>query len=186
MTMKTLTTSLLALFWLATTPIAAQAKCAAALLDHDIRKLRSTESVNLCEAYSNRPLLVINTASRCGYTPQFKGLEALHQRYKDRGLAIAGFPSNSFRQEESNEVDIARVCYVNYGVTFTMFEDVAVKGNDAHPLFKQLAAAAGAPRWNFNKYLIGADGKVIKRWDSSTRPDDPALIDAIEAALLAR
>ncbi len=153
------------------------------LLDHDMRKLRSKETVNLCTAYSGQPLLVINTASHCGFTPQFKGLEALHREYKARGLQVAGFSSNSFKQEAKTEEEAATICYVNYGVHFDMYAEIPVKGDAAHPLFVELAAAKGAPKWNFNKYLISADGEVLAHWGRSTTPEDPALRSAIEAVL---
>ncbi|MEP5764558.1 MAG: glutathione peroxidase [Halieaceae bacterium] len=153
------------------------------VLDHDMRKLRSKDSVNLCQAYSGKPVLMVNTASHCGFTPQFKGLEALYKQYKDQGLHVAGFPSNSFRQEAKTEEETAEMCYVNYGVTFDMYAEIPVKGDDAHPLFVELAAAQGAPRWNFTKYLVDGEGNIVARWGSSTKPQDPAVTQAIEAAL---
>ena len=153
------------------------------VLDHEMRKLRSKETVNLCDAYSGKPVLVINTASHCGFTPQFKGLEALYQKYRDDGLALAGFPSDSFRQEADSEEKTAEICYINYGVTFDMYAEVPVKGSDAHPLFVELAKAQGAPRWNFTKYLVDRQGNVVASWGSSTRPDDPELRAAIASAL---
>jgi glutathione peroxidase len=155
------------------------------VLNHDMQKLRSTETVNLCEAYAGKPVLVINTASHCGFTPQFKGLETLYQEYKDSGLAVAGFPSDSFNQEADSAEETATVCYVNYGVTFDMYSEIPVKGSDAHPLFAELANAQGAPRWNFTKYLIDRDGNVVARWGSRTTPEDPELRAAIESALAA-
>ncbi len=160
----------------------AWAKCPE-LLDHQMRKLRSTESLSLCETYAGKTLLIVNTASHCGFTPQFRGLETLYQAYKDRGLVVAGFPSNSFRQEASDEEVTAEICYVNYGVTFDMFAQVEVTGRDAHPLFAQLARAHGEPRWNFTKYLINSRGEAVARFGSKTTPDDPALIQAIEEQL---
>jgi len=153
------------------------------VLDHEMRKLRSKETVQLCDAYAGKPVLMVNTASHCGFTPQFKGLEALYQDYKDRGLHVAGFPSNSFKQEAKTEEETADICYVNYGVTFDMYAEVPVKGSDAHPLFVELAEAQGAPRWNFTKYLIDGDRQVVARWGSRTKPEDPELRAAIEAAL---
>lgn len=153
------------------------------MLQHDLRKLHSQESVNLCEAFGGQPLLIVNTASNCGYTPQFEGLEALYQRYKDRGLAVVGFSSDEFFQEADDEAEAADVCYVNYGVTFTMLAPTGVRGKDANPVFKALAEEAGAPRWNFTKYLVAPDGTVIKRYGSGTEPDDPELNAAIEALL---
>jgi glutathione peroxidase len=170
---------------LITTLFAAPATLAACpeVLDFEMRKLRSKETVQLCEAYAGQPLLVINTASHCGFTPQFKGLEALYQDYKDQGLHVAGFPSNSFRQEAKTEEETATMCFVNYGVTFDMYSEIPVKGDDAHPMFVELAEAQGAPRWNFTKYLIDSDGKVVARWGSRTTPEDPELRAAIETAL---
>lgn len=153
------------------------------VLDHEMRKLRSKDTVNLCEAYSGKPLLVINTASHCGFTPQFKGLEALYKEYHERGLNVAGFPSNSFRQEAKSEEETAEICYINYGVTFDMYSEVAVTGEDAHPMFAELAQAEGAPRWNFTKYLIDADGTVVAKFGSRITPEDPELRAAIEATL---
>ncbi len=156
------------------------------VLNHDMQKLRSRDSVNLCQAYEGKPVLVINTASHCGYTPQFKGLEALYQDYRDKGLAVAGFPSDSFNQEADSAEKTAEICYINYGVTFDMYSEIPVKGTNAHPMFAQLAEAQGAPRWNFTKYLIDRDGNVVAKWDSSTRPEDAELRQAIESALAAQ
>ena len=155
------------------------------VLNHDMQKLRSRDSVNLCQAYEGKPVLVINTASHCGFTPQFKGLEALYQEYKDQGLAVAGFPSDSFNQEADNAEKTAEICYINYGVTFDMYSEIPVKGAEAHPLFAELAEAQGAPRWNFTKYLIDREGNVVAKWGSRTTPQDPELRQAIESALAA-
>ena len=149
-------------------------------LDHDVRQLHSSNKVNLCDLAANKPLLVINTASHCGFTSQFKGLEALHQRFKDQGLVVIGFPSNDFNQEAGSEKKTAEVCYINYGVTFFMTEKIHVKGNQAHPLFKYLAQSQGAPKWNFNKYLINAEGTVINRFSSSTSPNSQEITNAIQ------
>ena len=152
-------------------------------LNHDVKKLRSDETVNLCDAVKGKAVLVVNTASHCGFTPQFKGLEALHQEYKDKGLVVLGFPSNDFRQEAKTEEETAKVCYINYGVTFTMLSPVTVKGADAHPLFKELARQTEAPGWNFNKYVVDANGQVKKHFGSSTDPDSSELRETIEQAL---
>lgn len=152
-------------------------------LDVDMRLLHSDKTVNICEDYGNRPMLIVNTASKCGFTPQFKGLEALHQEFKDDGLVVLGFPSDSFNQEIKNEEKVAEVCYMNYGVTFTMFSTVPVRGSDAHPIFKALADQSEAPGWNFNKYLVDKDGKVIEHFGSRAQPDSEAFKEVIKAAL---
>ena len=152
-------------------------------LDHSMRKLHSSEQVNLCEVAAGKPLLIVNTASHCGYTPQFKGLEALYQKYRESGLVVVGFASNDFRQEAKDEASAADVCYVNYGVTFTMVAPSHVKGEDANPVFRELAKQSRTPGWNFNKYVVDGDGKVVQHFDSNTRPDSPVLQSAIESAL---
>jgi len=152
-------------------------------LNHSMRKLHSKDDVNFCEAFGNKPLLIVNTASHCGYTPQFKGLEALYQKYKDRGLAIVGFASDDFRQEAQDEASAAQVCYVNFGVTFTMVAPSHVKGAEANPVFQALNSQSQAPGWNFNKYLVDANGKVVGHFGSSTQPDSEALEKALERLL---
>ena len=152
-------------------------------LDQTMRRLHSQEDVNLCEVTAGRPTLIVNTASHCGYTPQFKGLEALHQEYAARGLVVVGFASDSFRQEADSEAEAADVCYVNYGVSFTMLAPTPVRGSEANPVFQPLGAAAGEPKWNFNKYLVTGDGTVVEHFDSGTRPDSAALRQAIEKVL---
>jgi glutathione peroxidase len=148
-----------------------------------LQQLRSKDSIDLCQRFAGKALIVVNTASRCGFTPQFKGLEALYQRYKGQGLEVLGVPSDDFRQEEDDSAETAKVCFVNYGVTFAMSEPQAVSGDDAVPLFRELAAQSSAPRWNFYKYVVGRDGKVLASFSSLTKPDDEALVAAVEKAL---
>ncbi|MEK9777405.1 MAG: glutathione peroxidase [Quisquiliibacterium sp.] len=163
-------------------PAWARAACPA-FLDHSLQKLHSPDKVNLCKALGARPLLIVNTASHCGFTPQFKGLEALHKRYGKRGLAVVGFASDDFNQEARTEQKAAEVCYVNYGVTFTMIAPSHVKGDKANPVFRELNARAGAPQWNFNKYLVSADGASVQRFGSSVAPESGQLQAAIEALI---
>lgn len=148
----------------------------------DIRKLRSKESINLCD-YKNKPLLIVNTASNCGFTPQFESLEKLHKTYKDEGLVILGFPSDDFFQEEDNEKETAKVCFINYGVTFPMFATSEVRGSDANPIFKHLNEQTSSPNWNFYKYLVSADRKTILRFNSKVKPDSEKIIKAVENSL---
>ena len=152
-------------------------------LDHDMRKLHSSDQINLCETYAQKPMLIINTASHCGYTPQFKGLEALYQKYREQGLQVVGFASDDFRQEAKDEASAAEVCYVNYGVTFTMLAPSHVKGPDANPVFRELASQSQAPGWNFNKYVVDGSGEVTKHFGSNTAPDSKVLQAAIESVL---
>ena len=126
-------------------------------------------------------LLVVNTASKCGFTPQYAGLEALYKKYKDKGLVVLGFPSNQFgEQEPGADTEIAEFCEMNYGVTFPMFSKVDVNGRSAHPLFKYLASTkkgllgSEAIKWNFTKFLVGRDGTVLERYAPTTKPEDIA------------
>jgi glutathione peroxidase len=160
----------------------AAASCPA-FLNHEFKKLHSADSVNLCSAYAGKPLLIVNTASHCGYTPQFKGLEALHRKYRDRGLVVVGFPSDDFNQEAKDQAETADVCYINYGVTFTMLAPSSVTGNNANPVFQELDRRTNEPTWNFNKYLVSADGKRVQHFDSEVAPDSPKLNTAIEQLL---
>ena len=162
----------------------AQAEPCPDLLNFTAQKLRSKDSVDFCQAYQGKVILAVNTASQCGFTPQFKGLEALYQQYKDRGFVILGFPSADFHQEFSEEEKTSQVCYQNYGVTFPMFKASAVRGADANAFFKKLAAQSStAPKWNFYKYLVDANGKVVESYASTTTPEDQGLRQKIEALL---
>lgn len=167
-------------------PLAAQAADCPPLLAQQghLQKLRSKVDLDLCGLYAGKPLLVVNTASHCGFTPQFKGLEAIYQRYKGQGLEVLGVPSDDFKQEADDAAETAQVCYVNYGVTFNMTQVQPVRGDDAIPLFRELARQADqAPRWNFYKYVVDRQGRVVAQFPSLTKPDDPALQAAIEKAI---
>ncbi len=154
------------------------------LLDFESQKLHSSQSINFCEAFSGKTLLVVNTASRCGFTPQFKALESLYQKYKDQGLEIVGFPSNSFRQELASEAQTASVCYKNYGVSFTMLSTSDVAGPEQNAFFKQLSELSGhSPEWNFNKYLISADLTKVDFFGSGSAPMGGPLEARIQALL---
>jgi len=159
--------------------------CEGGLLDQDFRRLASTEEVNLCEAYDGKVILIVNTASKCGNTPQYDGLEKLYRQYGEEGLVVLGFPSNDFMgQEPGTEDQIEEFCRLTYGVEFPMFEKTTVKGNNANPLFVSLADASGSyPKWNFHKYLVGRDGALISDFSPSTQPYDAGLVAAIEQAL---
>jgi len=155
-------------------------------LNQSKRLLHSQQSKNLC-AYSGKPMLIVNTASHCGFTPQFKGLEALYQRYKEQGLVVVGFASDDFHQEAGDEEQTAKVCFANFGVTFDMYAPIAVSGDAADPLFKELARQGdGFPRWNFYKYLVDRHGVVVERFSSLTKPDSKDLQVAIEKVLSAK
>jgi len=155
------------------------------ILDQDFRRLASDDVVNLGEEYGDKVILVVNTASKCGNTPQYDGLEKLYQEYGDDGLVVLGFPSNDFLgQEPGTEAEIQEFCRLTYKVKFPMFEKVSVKEGDAHPFFDRLASEAGTyPTWNFHKFLIGRDGKVITEFSPRTQPYDDELVAKIEAAL---
>lgn len=159
-------------------------KACPALLDHHITTLHTKQKTHLCEHYANKVLLVVNTASQCGFTPQLEGLEELYKTHKDQGFAVLGFPSNDFLQDRGDDKQIATFCRINYGVSFPMFSKSAVRGFDANPFYKSLAERQGqAPWWNFYKYLIDRDGNVVDLYNSQVTPQDPALIKAIESLL---
>ena len=155
------------------------------LLDQDFRRLAADEVVNLADTYEGKLVLVVNTASKCGNTPQYEGLEKLYEEYGDDGLVVLGFPSNDFMgQEPGTEEQIEEFCRLTYSVKFPMFEKVTVKEGEAHPFFDQLAAAAGTyPTWNFHKYLIGRDGQLISEFSPRTQPYSDDLIAAISTAI---
>lgn len=147
----------------------------------------SGEDVSM-DAYKGKALLVVNTASKCGFTPQYKGLEALYQKYKDQGFEVVGFPCNQFgHQEPGDDFEISGFCEMNFGVTFPLFSKVDVNGDDAHPMFSYLKEQAPgllgskAIKWNFTKFLINKDGAVVKRFAPKDKPE--SLASAVEAVL---
>lgn len=149
----------------------------------------SGKSIKL-EQYKGKLLLIVNTASKCGFTGQYDGLQKLYEKYQDKGFVILGFPSNDFmRQEPGGNEEIESFCKMNYGVTFPMFGKVSVKGGAQHPLYRYLTSKDTNPEfggkisWNFNKFLVSKEGKVINRFGSRTKPTDTKLVAAIEAAL---
>jgi glutathione peroxidase len=153
-------------------------------LDTEMRKLSSKETINFCESYAGKPMLIVNTASNCGYTPQFTGLESLHQEYKDKGLAVLGFSSDDFFQEENDEADAATVCFEKYDVSFPVMATSSVRGRDANPVFKGLGEAKGYPRWNFNKYLVSAEGEVVAKFGSGVGPESSELRNRIDEVIV--
>ncbi|MBV5272448.1 MAG: glutathione peroxidase [Lamprocystis purpurea] len=155
------------------------------LLDVTLRRLAGDEQVNLCEAYRGQVILVVNTASKCGFTSQYEGLEALYRKYKDQGFVVLGFPSNDFMsQEPGSEEEIQKFCRLTYAVEFPMFEKVSVTKGSATPLFERLAAAgAPYPKWNFYKYLIDRQGNLVDHYVSFTAPDGGKIEKAIEKLL---
>lgn len=161
---------------------AAPPRCPAEL-NHNVLRLQDEKPQSLCQ-YSGKVVLVVNTASFCGFTGQYKGLEDLYTRYKDKGLVVLGFPSNDFSQETGSNQQIANFCENTFGVKFPMFTKTTVKGAEASPLYRQLAQQSGtAPRWNFHKYLLGRDGKLVDQYSSLTAPDNKGLVRAIEQQL---
>jgi glutathione peroxidase len=142
-------------------------------------------------AYKGKVLLIVNVASKCGLTPQYKALEAVHQKYKDKGFTVLGFPCNQFgAQEPGTNEEIKEFCSSKYHVTFPMFDKLDVNGSKRHPLYSALAGEKGAfpgdIKWNFGKFLVGRDGKILKRFEPKTAPDSKEVTEAIEAALAAK
>ncbi len=166
-------------------PLCVVAACPS-LLDRKVQTIHEKEQ-SLCE-YAGKVVLVVNTASECGYTPQYEGLEALYRRYRDRGLVVLGFPSNDFGgQEPGSNKEIASFCVNQYAIDFPMFAKSAVKGGAANPLFRDLAKATGvAPGWNFHKYVIDRAAKHVQSFDTRVDPGDPKLAAAIERLLQAK
>lgn len=164
-------------------PATSPAACPA-LLQHRFDRLQDEKPQSLCQ-YSGQVVLVVNTASFCGFTSQYEGLEALYAKYKSQGLVVLGFPANDFgRQEPGNNQAIADFCENTFGVKFPMFSKTSVVGREANPLYKQLAQKTGEPpQWNFHKYLIGRDGQAVRSYPSTLDPQNPTLIRDIERFL---
>jgi glutathione peroxidase len=161
-----------------------------ALLDRRLPRLQDEQPQDLCQ-YAGKVVLVVNTASFCGFTPQYKDLEALHDRYRERGLVVLGFPSNDFgAQEPGSNKEIADFCENTFGVRFPMFAKTRVAasaGKEVDPLYAELRARTGqAPKWNFHKYLIGRDGHTVQSFGSTTSPRDAAFVQAVEKLLDAK
>lgn len=171
------------LFMLLPASALAQDACPS-LLRQDFKRLQDEAPQNLCQ-YSGQVLLVVNTASYCGFTAQYEGLEALYAKYRPRGLTVLGFPSNDFgNQEPGDSKQIADFCFNTYGVKFPMFAKSVVSGAGANPLYTELARQTNSPpRWNFHKYLIDRGGRVVAAYGSRTRPDDARLVGDIERLL---
>ena len=158
------------------------------LYDFTVRDIDGND-VSL-DQFRDQVLLIVNVASKCGFTPQYEGLEALYRKYKDRGFTVLGFPANNFmRQEPGTNQEIKSFCKLNYGVSFPMFSKISVKGRDIHPLFDYLTGKKTNPRfsgkikWNFNKFLVGRSGEFIARFGSKDNPQAQKVVAAIEAAL---
>lgn len=156
------------------------------VLDVKMKPLGAKEEVDLGK-YKGKVLLIVNVASRCGATPQYEQLQALHEQYKDDGLVVVGFPCNQFGgQEPGDAAQIAEFCKAKYDVTFDMFEKIDVNGSDAAPLYKMLTAYSASPgpvKWNFEKFLISKDGQIVGRFATRVKPDAPEVVDAIKAEL---
>jgi glutathione peroxidase len=163
---------------------AASAVACPALLQHRFDRLQDEKPQSLCQ-YSGQVVLVVNTASFCGFTSQYEGLEALYAKYKPQGLVVLGFPANDFgRQEPGNNQAIADFCENTFGVKFPMFSKTSVVGRGANPLYQQLAQKTGeTPQWNFHKYLIGRDGQTVRSYPSTLDPKNPSLVKDIERFL---
>jgi glutathione peroxidase len=157
---------------------------------HEIELPRLDGTPSHLSDFAGKVVLAVNVASRCGFTPQYAGLQTLYDRYSDRGFTVLGFPSNQFgHQEPGSAEQIQEFCSINYGVTFPLFTKLDVKGANQHPLYAILtefpddSGKAGNVGWNFEKFLVGRDGRVVRRFRSKTKPEDPRLVDAIESLL---
>ncbi len=175
----------LAIFATRTPSITSESPCPA-ILDHKFANLMD-EPISLCQ-FGGKVLLIVNTASECGYTPQYDGLEKLYRRYRSKGFMVLGFPANDFgAQEPGSDQEIAQFCRVNYGITFPVFAKTSVVGAKANPLFKELAAKTGKPpRWNFHKYLLDKAAQPVAVFESAVEPENRQVIAPIEKLLGAR
>ena len=145
----------------------------------------SGETINLSD-YKSKVVLLVNTASKCGFTPQYSGLQKIYEKYKDDGLVVFGVPTNDFNQELSKDSDVKEFCEIRFGVEFPMSSIQPIRGENAHPIYKWIksnVSVIGQPRWNFHKYLIGKDGKIINWFSSMTSPTSEGLVNQIETAL---
>lgn len=175
--------------WLAGLMLACAVAVAGGLRDIPLKDINGKETS--LKAYEGKVLLVVNVASKCGLTPQYKSLEAVHRKYKDQGFSVLGFPCNDFgAQEPGTNEEIKEFCSTKYDVTFPMFDKLHVKGPERHPLYEALSGKdspyPGDVKWNFGKFLIGRDGKILKRFEPKAAPDSAEVTQAIEAALAAR
>ncbi|NBR85187.1 MAG: glutathione peroxidase [Verrucomicrobia bacterium] len=171
---------------LATLMLTASALTAGSVYDAPVKDIKGKDTS--LKAFEGKVILVVNVASKCGLTPQYKALEATYEKYKDKGLVVAGFPCNQFgKQEPGSNEEIVQFCSTKYNVTFPLFDKIEVNGPNRHPLYKTLIGEGGKDiAWNFGKFLVGRDGKVIKRFEPKTTPDSPEVTQAIEAALAAK
>lgn len=162
-----------------------QAATCSDLLDVTVRSLDGGETVRLCETYKDKVVLVVNTASKCGFTPQYEGLESLYETYKKDGLVVLGFPSNDFgAQEPGSEGQIKEFCRLTYGVKFPMYAKTRVRSDNADLLYQKLGYAAGEyPSWNFHKYLLNRDGQLVKSFPSKVDPASPSFIEQVKKLL---
>lgn len=186
--MKTLAVIGMAVGWMAASVVAGGEAAMTNVFDFTVRDIEGREQS--LSVYKGKVLLIVNVASKCGFTGQYAGLEKLYSTHTNRGLVVLGFPANDFLgQEPGTEAEIQSFCRLTYGVTFPMFSKISVKGKDIHPLYAYLTSKESNPRhggaisWNFNKFLVGRDGAILGRFGSRTKPDDKELVDAVEQAL---
>jgi glutathione peroxidase len=181
---RALLATLFAAFFAAPPAVAADTEACPAVLNYAFNSLQTGKTESLCQ-FRGKVLLIVNTASYCGYTHQFEGLEALYRKYKSRGLVVLGFPSNDFGgQEPGSNKEIAEFCRLTYGVEFPMFEKASVKSVSTNPLFAELVARTGqSPQWNFHKYLVDREGKRVSSFGTRVEPDNRELVTALEKLL---